>query len=737
MCGIAGIIRFKGPKLTETRDKRILKKMGQRLRFRGPDDEALHFNSDVAFLFRRLSIIDIEGGRQPFEDKRLLAMCNGEIYNYEDLKKKSDYPYQSKSDCEVILPLYEEKGKDFLKSLNGMFAIALWDKKRSQVILARDRLGIKPLFYAITKKGHLVFASEIKALLAHPDISAELDWEENLTRRIKLLDFSKPLNSGFKNIQMLQSGSRLIIDLKKETSHEERWWELQFKTKENDSRSEHEVIQGYKDLLQESVHMQLMSDVEVGLTLSGGIDSVAIAALASEVKPIETFTVLNLSTFTTGDAENAFKAAELFKLSNHQLYFPWQNETISADLFKEINWACEMPITPEQIFKFGLYKKIKSDFPLVKTLLMGQGSDEFNGGYCHIYLEEQLPEVLTEQHTWKLFMETMSKMKKEGRLFQKDPYMMSFASSINNKFVDRFASYPDMDPWNFYQKFYQRSIDDYNLWHEDRMAAANQLENRVPFLDHRIVEYLAKVPKKLRPKLFWEKRILRNAMKKVLPEALYNRKKVPFYMGGSERYAYRMLYDLIARNHSALLKEAILDNPFAKDVLDIDFVRDGFKRIPENPSYTGTEFFVELVSLGLWSLWVKEKKEIEPTVSNLDWYPIKNWDNQVKDIQQMMGEVTSQINPESILRFAEGRLLVVSPTNQRVYIARDFVMEFELDSETKKNYISVLSHLNGKTSLEGILEKVGTHFESILPDLEEGLEYGVLEIVKTDGVYSK
>lgn len=726
MCGISGIIRFKGSRLNK-RDFSILKNIGDRLKNRGPDDEATFADNDVTFLFRRLSIIDLEGGRQPFQDARAVGMVNGEIYNYKSLKKKISYNFKSDSDGEVILPLWDERGESFLESLNGMFALAIYDKKKKQVLLARDRMGIKPLYYAITKKGHLIFASEIKGLLAHPDCPRELDWEAHLTRRMKVQDLSQPLMSGFKGIEMLPAASYLLIDLKKESLTQKKWWTLDFKQK-NDL-TEKEAIQKYHDLLADSIELQLMSDVEVGLALSGGIDSVAIAAFAAKHKPIKTFTVLSQSTYLTGDCESAFYAAKHLGLENHQLYFPWQKEILTADLFKEINWACEMPTNPEQVFKFLLYRKIRQDFPQVKTILLGQGSDEFNGGYCHVYLQEQYPELKEESHDWPLFINTMAKMKREARLNQKDPYLIVDAPFLNDEFVSKFASFPDISPWNYYQSFYARSIEDYNLWHEDRTASANQLENRVPFLDHRLVEFCAKVPLKLHEKLFWEKKILRKAVKDLLPKKHVDREKIPFYMGSAEKYALRMMYDLLASNKQALLKEALLENPHVSSILDIEAIRSHFKAMPDNPSFSGTEFLIELTSLGLWSKWLKEKPP-ESVEVDIDWMPIKDWKKEKKAIDTQMSESKLCLKKNTVLRFAKDVFLVHKPKDDQYYLSRDFTLEHEICNKTKKPYINFLKEIDGKKSLSSLLKKVQIPLETLIPDIEEALEYAILEIVK-------
>ena len=725
MCGITGILRFKGPPLNKE-TLPYLRGMGRRLRNRGPDDEQIFVDGDkVAFLFRRLSIIDLEGGRQPMTDRsdNVVVMVNGEIYNYQQIRQKHPYPYKSHCDCEVILPLYLEKGERLVEDLIGMFAIALWDKREDKLFLIRDHLGIKPLFYTITPRGHLLFASEIKALLAHPDCPRELDWDKNLTRREYshfLLD--QPLTSGFKDIVYLPAGSMLIIDQKAKTLKTSKWWSLQFK-EEKDDRTENEVIEGYRDLLQESVHMQLMSDVEVGIAFSGGIDSVAIAAFAAQKMPIKTFTVLNLSTWQHGDSEAAVRAAKYLGMPNYQLYFPWQNTSFDPALCREAIYACEMFFDMEHLFKYILYAQIKKSFPHIKTLLLGQGSDEFNGGYCHIWIKEYFPHIPEEQHDWELFWKALKRQKKMGQIYRSSLYLTDYANFLDDNYFDHFK---DIDPWEYYQSFHTKSIEDYNLWHEDRNTAANQLENRVPFLDHRLVEFTARVPKKLRPKLFWEKRILREALKPFLPRDLLERPKVPFYKGAAERYTFRTLYDMMRANNNEFMNEALFENPHVKGILDIPYLKNYFDTIPECPTYIGLERLAMVASFGLWAKWAKENIEVvKDAPIDLSWIDVDQYGMDALSIKLSGKDI---ITEDTILAFVPEVLLVSDKNKTHFYLTKNEDVIFVLE---KPAMIQFFQHIDGEQTVKAILSKIPYKLGDLLADLEEGLEYGVLEIKKS------
>ena len=325
MCGFAGVLKREGIMGQEIEP--ILRAMGQQIAHRGPDDKQLYCDEAVGLTFHRLSIVDVQQGRQPLEneDGSLVLVVNGEIYNHQALKSqlKSAHHFGSQSDCEVILHLYEEMGLDFLKHLNGMFALLLWDKRAKILIAARDRLGIKPLYYTISKE-RILFGSEIKALFAYPDCPRVFDWKQALSDSLYTPYSIAGLTSFFEGIEYLPGGSFLMVDLASDNITVQPYWQLAPLSEEAyaaDQRTEEQIIEGYRELLADAVKMRLMADVEVGLFLSGGIDSVSVAAFAAQELPLQTFSVLSQSTFQNGDARAGHLAAQHFGLPNHQVLF--------------------------------------------------------------------------------------------------------------------------------------------------------------------------------------------------------------------------------------------------------------------------------------------------------------------------------------------------------------------------------------------------------------------------------
>ncbi|MDZ7697290.1 MAG: asparagine synthase (glutamine-hydrolyzing) [Deltaproteobacteria bacterium] len=288
MCGICGIYNFDH---TLPVNPAEIHAMNQTLRHRGPDDEGSYVEGPVGLGIRRLSIIDVAGGRQPIanEDQTVWVVFNGEIYNYKDLRQsliKKGHRFTTQSDTESILHLYEEVGLDFVNQLRGMFAIAIWDGGQNRLILARDRLGIKPLFYA-RHNNTLLFASEMKAILQSKDFPREMD-DNALAAYFTLSYIPAPLTI-FKKIQKVLPGH--IMTIQDGDIADKQYWDVQFRP--DRSRDESYFIEGVMDLLEQSVEMRLMSEVPLGAFLSGGIDSSTIVALMSKANgsPVNTFTV--------------------------------------------------------------------------------------------------------------------------------------------------------------------------------------------------------------------------------------------------------------------------------------------------------------------------------------------------------------------------------------------------------------------------------------------------------------
>ncbi|MBO3458644.1 asparagine synthase (glutamine-hydrolyzing) [Aetokthonos hydrillicola Thurmond2011] len=521
MCGLAGFLNLEENKHQKNERLNILKRMSTQLSLRGPDDEQLFDSERLSLVFRRLSIIDVLGGQQPIwnSEQTMFVAVNGEIYNYKELRSKleSKYYFSSHSDAEVVLHLYTEGGLDALNQLNGMYAIAIWDARKSELCLVRDRLGIKPLYYCQVGS-QLVFGSTLASLLVHPDVTNIPQWQD--------LTNLSAFSSYVKGIKRLPGGYYLTVNTEENVIRQDCYWKLSnyfVNSSVDDCRSPQDYVDEYRSLFADSVKKQLMSDVPVGAFLSGGLDSSAIVAAASKhTKDLHCFTVVSDYSISVGDAKAAQSLCEHLNLPFHPVWFDPERilevMNFSLEKFEYFIWLIDSPnFEIEWVLKHELHRYVKTLIPELKVILLGQGSDEFAGGYS---TPEDLP-----QSNWNAFSSNMMKMEQEVNS-SKQQTNLKDGSYLFDILGNESISFPE--ECTFFQREMLRrvlTLQRYNLWHEDRSSSGQGIESRVPFLDHRLVEYLAAIPPSMQEILFWDKKIIREMSREWLPDDLAYRKK--------------------------------------------------------------------------------------------------------------------------------------------------------------------------------------------------------------------
>jgi asparagine synthase (glutamine-hydrolysing) len=755
MCGIAGFVRFDRA-LEPGRDGPLLQRMASVLVHRGPDDEQLRIRGNVGFAFRRLSIVDLAGGEQPMEspDGALMQMTNGEIYNHADLRSSplADEAVRGSSDCAVILPLYRKFGLEYLRQLNGIFATALLDTRRKRLLLARDRLGVKPLYY-YRSKNLLVFGSEVKAVLAHPEVPRRFDWKSALVGVVPLrprLGADRGLVSYFEEIVHVPGGHAIEVDLATGDLVERPYWDpVEEAARIATGRTERQpYIDRYRELLSDSVRLQLMADVEYGLFLSGGIDSVTIARLASERGSFHTFTVLGQSTMTNGDAPSAHLAAKELGLENHQVFYDWRKPPWTASDWRHIVWRCEMPNTDAgMLYKQSLHGFAKQCRPDLKVMLLGEGSDELNGGYstevsgslqgeagtwqsfAHVLRDAELRAHLSDARGANRFaeMSTVDEAR-SGQRAHLGPIALDFWAREAGyaKFAHPFEAY-----WNAYLSSMQMT----QLWREDRNASAHGIENRVPFLDHRIVEHLMSVPPALHEDLFWDKRILRDAMRGKVSDTLRERKKVPFFDGEDRRYTNRLVYQLLCADGRALLEEAFVGAAQSGVVLDKDVFMRLFDDVPNDPEYASVPALTELVNMGLLASMARDPvNQARPGDGQVRIAEVKidDWDAWRKEAGVELVKSERALDLGTVVAFADDILVVRCENGDpgwmdrgAYYILREDKLLFMVDPELE-GWIRFLNAVDGERSIGAILGDDGIPQEAIWKHLEEAFEHDVL-----------
>lgn len=731
MCGIAGIINFN--KLQEE-DRHSLRRMSNAIKYRGPDDESFFMDSNVALAFRRSSIVDLEEGRQPFynEDKSICIIVNGEIYNHLELKKrlKNRHSFRSKSDCEVVVHLYEELGVDFLNHLNGMYSIAIYDKRKNIVILAKDRFGIKPLFYHVNKQC-FIFASEIKAVLSHHSCPREFDFKNALQDPWIIGSTSTNHNqpsSFFKGIENLAAGSYLRVDLNTYKYKVEKYWDIRSIPIHN--LNSNTIIDEYMYLLEDSVKKCLMSDVDVGVFLSGGIDSIIVSKFASKYKEIDSFSVLSQSTLANGDSKYAFQASKEIGISNYQVLFNEQNLDYSSEDWKNLLWLCENPMTgPEQLYKYHLHKFSKSINPNIKVMLTGQGSDEFNGGYSKLY---------TSTNNWKEFSDSLSDLEC-GRMAQNVPSsLMNWTNQFESSpFSKDFLNhiYPEAKNSNNYLNYVysnHRNIQMYNCWHEDRTAAGNHMESRAPFLDHRIIELTLGVSPELYKELFLNKNILRAGLKKTsLSTTLINRPKVPFYYGNGVQSTHKIMMNILKRDNFRLIEEAFKS---LSSLFSVDTIISNAKKINSDIEYENIEFLTRLINMGLLENMaksldyeVKNPKEI----NTLSFIKVKNWEQEENNIESLFLKEKA-IDLDSIPKLSNNVEILknISEQSSVVYILVDGELKYVMDKEDDLDWFKFLTSVDDVSTLKELIKRLKIEFKNIETILEDALRANILSLTK-------
>jgi len=540
MCGICGFLGLE--------DKAILKEMMETLSHRGPDDSGEFFDRGMSLGQLRLSIIDLEGGHQPIfnEDGSIAVVFNGEIYNYRELKTELEakgHELSTTSDTETIAHLYEEKGDSFVNKLKGMFAIALWDGNQKKLVLARDRVGIKPLYYTVTD-GNLVFASEIKAILEFPGIQPGIN--HAVIDEFFSFGYVSGENTLFSGIKKLEQGHLLTIE--DGNISVKKYWELD--ASEPLHQSENDIVSSLRDRIKKSVEAHMISDVPVGAFLSGGIDSSFIVGLMSQLtdEPVKTFSA-GFDVAGYDELKYAHKVSECFETEHKEIIVGPE-----PSLLEKISWHMEEPATDPALVP--TYKISELAQKKVKVVLTGDGADEQFAGYnIHkvMYINRlyyhYLPSPVGKRTPFNLLPDTFRFLRgiKYSTEYD-DPvktyenYLTAFGLkekkelyNINSREglpKDISAVLRQADHKNVAGKLLkidcQRLLPNYFLMKVDKMTMARSIEARVPFLDHALLEFTYKIPTGLQLKNFKEKYLLRKAAANLLPKDILKRPKHGF-----------------------------------------------------------------------------------------------------------------------------------------------------------------------------------------------------------------
>jgi asparagine synthase (glutamine-hydrolysing) len=633
MCGIVGILNRE---INTPVPKDLLLAMNDAITHRGPDDSGHLIDRNIGIAMRRLSVIDVAGGHQPLsnENKTCHIVFNGEIYNHVALRKRCQsqgHHFATQSDTEAIVHLYEDHKENCVDPLNGMFAFAVFDQKERTLLIARDRLGIKPLYYAHVGPT-FVFASEIKAILQHPDIPREMDIEAlNLYLTYKYIPGHRTI---YKHIKKLLPGH--VLQWQAGKINIRPYWKLSF-ADQIQNVSETEIAVELQERLRQAVKSQMLSDVPLGALLSGGIDSSFIVALMSQLseQPIQTFSI-GFEEQSYNELNHAQTIANHFGTQHHPLVV----RPNICDLFEQVVSHFDEPFGDSSAIPTYLVSQLARSH--VTVALSGTGADELFAGYerywniplsrtyTHIpkfgrRIFENLLGRLPTGHSKKSLIhraQSFTRAQSDNLLTRHQNIISLFSQQAREKLLQSHMYHPQLIDDPLSQKFAQSNAsndldrlldvdtstllsDDY-LVKDDRMSMAVSLELRVPFLDHTLVEFAAKVPSHLKLRNLTTKYILKKSAGNLLPKNILKRPKHGFEMPIA-RWLNNDLHDMV---HDLLLSPQAQ----TKDILNQPIIADLVKTHKSGRENLSREIW-SLLSLELW-LRTQQKNAITSVVSS-------------------------------------------------------------------------------------------------------------------------
>ncbi len=560
MCGICGILY---PDPRQRVERGTLSEMNRQIVHRGPDDDGFFVEGNIGLAMRRLSIIDIRTGHQPIsnEDENIWIVYNGEIYNHRQLRADLEargHRYRTKSDTETIIHLYEEYGRDCVNHLRGMFAFAIWDRRARRLFIARDRLGIKPLYYRYDGKTFL-FGSEIKAILAYPAGKAEFN-QGTLAEYLAFGYIAGP-ETMFAGVQKLLPGHTLELNESGELKVKS-YWDLSVRP-DTDHRPRSYYVKAYRELLEECVASHLMSDVPLGMFLSGGLDSSAVAALATKIRrePIETFSV-GYGEEEYSELPYARQVAEHLGSKHHEVRLSRKE---FFETLPQLIWHEDEPIAwPSSV---SLYFVARLARKRVTVVLTGEGSDETLAGYTRYAWTlknsrmDDVYRALTPSFLRRLVRDGINASPLSAALHRKLEHTFlvrdgaSWASFYFDNFYSAFSAaeqeellsdrvkgssgdayagsmhYWEGSSGDLLHRLLYTDIKTYLvelLMKQDQMSMAASIESRVPFLDHVLMEFTASIPAEHSIKGLAGKSILKSAIEDILPHSIVYRRKMGF-----------------------------------------------------------------------------------------------------------------------------------------------------------------------------------------------------------------
>ncbi len=605
MCGICGVFKYASSSFEITEE--LIVRMRDTMTHRGPDDDGVYVSSDrrIGLGHRRLSILDLSSaGRQPMSDDlgTVWIVYNGEVYNFLELRRELEnkgYTFRTRTDTEVLICLYREYGRDFIHRLRGMFAFGIWDETKQELFLARDCIGIKPLYYT-SFNGQFVFASEIKAILEHPDVKREVN-EDAFYHYLSFLTTPAPMTL-FKGIYKLPAGYNLTVSENGSIEPKE-YWDVFDNVTPLHNKPESYYAESILDTLREAVKYRMVSDVPVGVFLSGGVDSSTNTALFSEFSdgPVRTFSIGYRGQELYNEFQYARKVAELFNTDHHEVIIGVDD---LIDFLPKLIFHQDEPIADAVCVPIYFVSKLARDNGII-VCQVGEGSDELFCGYPGWGEVLKWNSLLPYFHTVPSFLRRLGLRSLElagkrgtgkyerlrrihygesmfwggAEAFGESEKKLILSRNLREKFANR-TSYEVVE--SLYCRFLERSpthdylhfmsyidlrlrLPELLLMRVDKMSMATSLEARVPFLDHKFVELAMSIPQNVKFKDGELKHILKKSVGSIIPHEIIHRKKQGFSVPITEWFLERL---------GSFAEQKLLDFTKRTDFLDKQYIQE-------------------------------------------------------------------------------------------------------------------------------------------------------------------
>jgi asparagine synthase (glutamine-hydrolysing) len=698
----------------------LLDAMLRQVSHRGPDQMEVLHERGVGLGFSRLSLVAPDAVSQPFTsaDGRYTLVANGEVYNHRELERTTPGGdrCRSGSDCEVLLYLHAAHGPDFLRHIHGMIAAIIWDRADDKLVLSRDSSGVKPLFFHVSAD-RVAVGSEIKALFADDATPRAVDWGASLgatsLHGAPLLTLDRA-HTWFGGVRMVEAGYTVEIDLATGAVTTHQHWHPRSVAPDTTASAD-EVVERYRATLARSVRENRQADAEVGLLLSGGIDSVSIAALTEP--GMATFTVLSGSTAANGDAESAQRAALHLGHCNHQVLVP---DAHTPTLEEWLRFLClmETPLAGmEAYLKRLAYLGATAAHPRLRGMMIGTGADEFTGGYAA---------ELAQGGGWDDFTAALDSLVRAtarstglGALHWTDRDdvldLVPSAAVTPHALADSYAAFVD-------RKFLD--VEQYNTWVEDRAASGSSIEGRVPFLDRELVETALAIPAHLRRDLLWDKAVVRSATVGLVPDGLRARPKQPFFHGEHENHAFDIALRMLRADDHAMVRMACEGSPSAP--FTVDSAIRLLDRVVARPSRSAVEYLLRLVNLALL-----DQLATEHRLSLFD-----QGQGLPKDVEVTAYDALSprqrrsllsahELDPESVRYAMDPECEAVAPLDHGaiLYIARNGELELVVEEDVEE-WRQLLRALDAPVARKELVETSGLSDELVHRLLGDGMTAG-------------